>query len=745
MAVMLCIAGSTQNASAKATEYTYEDFSYIIDTGAIEITAYNGNSANVEIPSTIDHDGTSYKVRSIGRSAFAGNEKLETIVISENIAEIGDLAFKDCVNLSSVTVNGTIDRVSNGGLNNPFVNAGSNSDSLTVEFGSGVKTIARNMFNTNAKYDSGNGRYVHVTKVTIADSVTVVGDSAFSGCYDLKDVSWGSGLTAIGRSAFRETAITEVLLPAGMTELGDIAFEDCVKLNSIKVNGTIDEVSNGGLSNPFVNAGAESDSLTVEFGSGVKKIATNMFNTNKNYESGNGRYAHITKAVIADSVTVVGDSAFSGCYDLKDVSWGSGLTAIGRSAFRETAITEVLLPAGMTELGDIAFEDCVKLNSIKVNGTIDEVSNWGLSNPFVNAGAESDSLTVEFGSGVKKIATNMFNTNKNYESGNGRYAHITKAVIADSVTEIGSSAFAGCYDLKDIEPGKGLEKIDTSSFSDCNSIADIKLPHTLKSIGNFAFYGTSGLKTLYYDGLKSDWSKVEVGTDNTGLAGASILYNIAYAPVKVSNSFYDGTEQKPDISVYDGDTLLADGKDYEKSYSNNIEIGTASVVIRGTGDYFGSVSATFSIMPPEDVLPVGAEKVTKYGTVKVISENTTVAFVKAKNKASVTVPSTVLINGNKYKVTEISAKAFTGKKISTITIGKNVSRIRKNAFKGSKATKLIIKTKLLKKSKVKGSLKGSRIKTIKVKVGSKAKNKKYIRLYKKIFTKSNAGRKVAVK
>ena len=104
-----------------------------------------------------------------------------------------------------------------------------------------------------------------------------------------------------------------------------------------------------------------------------------------------------------------------------------------------------------------------------------------------------------------------------------------------------------------------------------------------------------------------------------------------------------------------------------------------------------------------------------------------------------------MINGNKYKVTEISAKAFTGKKISTITIGKNVSRIRKNAFKGSKATKLIIKTKLLKKSKVKGSLKGSRIKTIKVKVGSKAKNKKYIRRYKKIFTKSNAGRKVAVK
>ena len=78
-------------------------------------------------------------------------------------------------------------------------------------------------------------------------------------------------------------------------------------------------------------------------------------------------------------------------------------------------------------------------------------------------------------------------------------------------------------------------------------------------------------------------------------------------------------------------------------------------------------------------------------------------------------------------------------------IGKNVAQLNKGAVSKSKATKMVIKTKLLKKAKVKGSLKGSKIKTVQVKVGSKSVNKKFVKKYKKIFTKSNAGRKVTVK
>lgn len=127
------------------------------------------------------------------------------------------------------------------------------------------------------------------------------------------------------------------------------------------------------------------------------------------------------------------------------------------------------------------------------------------------------------------------------------------------------------------------------------------------------------------------------------------------------------------------------------------------------------------------------------------SEALTVALTKAKNVKSFTLPSTVNYKDKIFKVVQLNSKAFTGKKIRTVIIGKNVKKVQKNAFKGSKAAKLVVKTKLFKKSGVKGALKGSAIKTIQVKVGKKSDNKKYVKLYKKIFTKANAGRKVTLK
>ena len=150
--------------------------------------------------------------------------------------------------------------------------------------------------------------------------------------------------------------------------------------------------------------------------------------------------------------------------------------------------------------------------------------------------------------------------------------------------------------------------------------------------------------------------------------------------------------------------------------------------------------------PAEPSINVGDPVTYKSNKYKVLSvKGKTVAFTKAKNSKSVVVPASIKIDGAAYKVTQINASAFKAKKIRNVTIGKNVKVIKKNAFKGSKATKLILKTKLLKKTKVKGCLKSSKIKTVQVKVGSKKQNKTYIKKYKKIFTKANAGKKINVK
>ncbi len=86
-----------------------------------------------------------------------------------------------------------------------------------------------------------------------------------------------------------------------------------------------------------------------------------------------------------------------------------------------------------------------------------------------------------------------------------------------------------------------------------------------------------------------------------------------------------------------------------------------------------------------------------------------------------------------------------GSKVTTLVIGKNVKKISRGALKGTKVKTVTVKSKKLRKKNVKGALKGSKVTTIKVKVGSKKVNKTYVKKYKKIFTKKNAGKKVTVK
>ncbi|MBE5924615.1 MAG: hypothetical protein E7271_09135 [Lachnospiraceae bacterium] len=157
----------------------------------------------------------------------------------------------------------------------------------------------------------------------------------------------------------------------------------------------------------------------------------------------------------------------------------------------------------------------------------------------------------------------------------------------------------------------------------------------------------------------------------------------------------------------------------------------------------------------KDVENIAVKEVTveKKGTFEVTSDATsktnTVTFTAVANtKAkSVTIPDTVTVDGKKYEVTEVSAEALKNSSATTVTIGKNVTTLAPEAFKGSNVKTITIKSKKLTKQSVKNAFKGLKVKKliVKVKVGSKKENKKYIKKYKKFFTKKNIGVKAVVK
>ena len=126
------------------------------------------------------------------------------------------------------------------------------------------------------------------------------------------------------------------------------------------------------------------------------------------------------------------------------------------------------------------------------------------------------------------------------------------------------------------------------------------------------------------------------------------------------------------------------------------------------------------------------------------AETEAVTKAKAKSEAEAEAKAKAS-NINKSTVSAVDVKIASALGAKEITLGPKVKKIKSGAFKGTDIKTVIVKSKKLKANSVKGSLKGSKVKTIKVKVGKAKENKKYIKIYKKIFNKKNAGKKVTVK
>lgn len=120
--------------------------------------------------------------------------------------------------------------------------------------------------------------------------------------------------------------------------------------------------------------------------------------------------------------------------------------------------------------------------------------------------------------------------------------------------------------------------------------------------------------------------------------------------------------------------------------------------------------------------------------------------LKALKAAENAVATTLTVNVKKLTAKVLKSKAKkAGKKLGSIkklVLGKKVKTIKKSVFKSAKKLKtLVVKTKKLSKKTTRQCLKSSKVKTVRVAIGSKVVNKKYAKKYKKLFTKKACGKK----
>lgn len=225
---------------------------------------------------------------------------------------------------------------------------------------------------------------------------------------------------------------------------------------------------------------------------------------------------------------------------------------------------------------------------------------------------------------------------------------------------------------------------------------------------------------------------------------------IATVTVKVGNLQATKKYVVSDIISVDTDTLLSlpnwkSKSDIPKEYTGNCYAGGYALEVKNGRITWSKNMKTNKVTRPGKKKSVTKVKKIKVNYYKIISKSKkTVQYVKPvkKNIISVTIPSSIKLNGKRYKVTGIAANAFKNcKKLKKVTIGTNVNSIGKRTFyRCSKLRTIKVKTSKLTGSRVgKQAFKGLNKKAV-IKVP-----KKQLKAYKRLFRAKGVGKKVTIK
>ena len=381
---------------------------------------------------------------------------------------------------------------------------------------------------------------------------------------------------------------------------------------------------------------------------------------------------------------------------------GKKVTDIGTHAFyKYSSLTSVIIPEGVTNIGDCAFLGCSGLTSVTIPESVTSIKGRafcecsGLTGITIPAGVTRIEETAFEGcSGLTSIVVDK--ENKYYDSRNNCNAIIAtesntlvigckNTTIPASVTRLGDYAFADCSGLTSITIPQGVTSIGYYTFSGCSGLTSITIPKSVTSIGDYAFAGCHDLVFYCYE-------------DSTAYEYAMEKFNITVWLI--------GETGTPGDTSGDDKPTPTPTPEPTPEPTPTPEKPTATPAKKGA------------------TLTVSSKKI----KVKVTSsskKNPTVTVTKITDKKAkkLTIPATVKVKGVTYKVTAISNKAFKGnKKLTTVTIGSNVTKIGKEAFFGCKNLKKITVTAGKLKTISKNAFKGINKKaTITVKGTKKAK------------------------
>lgn len=337
------------------------------------------------------------------------------------------------------------------------------------------------------------------TEILIPDSITTIGDYAFSGCNYAK----------------------EITIPDSVTSIGVCTFTSCENLETVKLSENITVIK-------YETFSGCKNLKNVVIPDGVTKIESKAFQACEGLE----------RIVIPDSVTEIGGDLFMSCKGLNYVKLSENLARIPQYTFSYClALNSVVIPDSVTEIDSYAFAWCESLVSVELGAGVTQINDNAFTGCsklyYVNNRSNLDLYISGSGNGeiVKNAKILIDKNGKHYNpKDNSEYiieddflfkkqsgtcqliaylgdettitlprdfngspydiycmVGVVNVIIPDNFTKINASAFNGSYCLKSVVIPETVTEIGNYAFNKCQKLKSLTLPKNLTTVGNYAF------------------------------------------------------------------------------------------------------------------------------------------------------------------------------------------------------------------------------------------------------------------
>ena len=332
------------------------------------------------------------------------------------------------------------------------------------------------------------------------------------------------------------------------------------------------------------------DGVLSIYGSG--KVPANLSATWTNSKTVEFNPNEVTEIIIEEGITGINDRLTRSFKNAISVTLPSSLEYIGEKTFYCFMKLETVTIPDNSKLKYVytsAFEKCTLLKSINLPKGLESI----YSRAFISC---SNLTNLTLPSTLTRIDETAFSAGPRFKN--------NELTVPKGVTTITSRSFDNIKDLKTINVENGVTTIEKYAFADNDSLTRVNLPSSITSVANTAckYYNEEKYSTcdIYIDKYKgsipcySNW-----GTTGTIYWKARDFKNTTDNAVVISNiadQTYTGSLIAPNITVSCNDVELVKNTDYTVSYSNNKNVGTATISITGIGDYTGTITKNFNIV-----------------------------------------------------------------------------------------------------------------------------------------------------